>query len=150
MQKTGRCVRLVTELGEVVVIVSSNAMRRYEALCSGGKDLEVQPPPDPSSGQVDVQAEGVRSETTDTVPAVMRRGGKGQLKYHGELAERDLLHLAQFIATKGCRRIPWDNFFENDKKCMHLIPQFYVLCSTFQYRPSALSTHAPSRCTVLR
>lgn len=103
VQKMGRCVRLYLELGEAVLIISVNAFRRYELICGGTTQQPESVIIGPNTEQADVQAEGLRVETTDSAPSNTEKTRsnptKGRAKYHGQLAERDMLHLARFITT---------------------------------------------------
>ena len=67
--------------------------------------------------------EGIRlhgvdaSESEDEAPVATLAKKRGKKKERKDTHIREVRALYDFACTKGCRRIPWDNFFENSKKC---------------------------------
>ena len=66
--------------------------------------------------------EGVRvaadiSEGEQEVEVSVKAKGKRKKKYGKDTNMREACALSVFVKTIHCRRIVWDNFFENEKKC---------------------------------
>ncbi|KAI0319422.1 P-loop containing nucleoside triphosphate hydrolase protein, partial [Amylostereum chailletii] len=133
VQKLGRCARDPTQSGEGILYVSAAYHRKCVALLAASRPATDIPGPalvpmDASGDQVpttqvppsvpmnEVEADGVRAETTaEELTSVGGRAAR-TVAYEGELVTRDQLYLAHYVATKQCRRKPWDDFFENSIK----------------------------------
>ncbi|KAL1750635.1 P-loop containing nucleoside triphosphate hydrolase protein [Schizophyllum commune] len=120
VQKYGRCVRNLAELGECVLYITKAMYKLYEKglAPSDAADAQVQNDGEPALAQgahlVDVN-EGVRIEVGDDIDVPAPKAyAKGKRKRgHGE---RDEQHLIEYIGTKGCRRAVWDKFYDNQHK----------------------------------
>ncbi|KAF8804758.1 hypothetical protein BYT27DRAFT_7225346 [Phlegmacium glaucopus] len=101
---------------EDIVASVESATLEPEAL---NRDLEQ---PDLMIVAESLDEEGIRlrgvdvSESEDEEPPGSLAKKQGKKRQKKDTHIREVRALSEFAQTKGCRRIPWDNFFENSKK----------------------------------
>lgn len=111
IQKYGRCVRDITELGEAIIYISESWMRKHLNLVADPILTDEAP-----IGEEDaIQANATENIRAETVTTASKKKSK-KSKFHGALAARDAEFLDRFILTPACRRIPWNDFFQNQTK----------------------------------
>jgi superfamily II DNA helicase RecQ len=139
VQCAGRAGRELTTHGEAILIVppgvlkdrlsEDNVVVAVENVAVDQEALNREPEePDLINVAESLDEEGIRlrgvdaSESEDegsqAVAKLMKKRGKKKERKDTHIREVCALH--DFACTKHCRRIPWDNFFENSKKCEHL------------------------------
>jgi superfamily II DNA helicase RecQ len=133
VQRAGRAGRDLTTEGEAILIVPPGVLK--EGLTEEGVDASVESATvdqealnrDPEEPDLIVVAEslneeGIRvrgdvSESEDEEPPANVTKKKGKRRGKKDTHIREIRALSDFARTKRCRRIPWDAFFENSKKC---------------------------------
>ncbi|KAF7373969.1 p-loop containing nucleoside triphosphate hydrolase protein [Mycena sanguinolenta] len=130
VQKAGRCVRLMSENGEVILFITRAAYAQHLAnLEAEGEDGDDDS--DPALGpDVPEVVEGEQMDRDaaveepddgehENVPAAtqQRRFKRGTALSAFEVQDR--LHLSRFIVTSQCRWKIWNGYFENEKKKSH-------------------------------
>ncbi|KAF9011536.1 P-loop containing nucleoside triphosphate hydrolase protein [Hymenopellis radicata] len=137
VQKIGRCTRDFRKLGEAILYITkakyNQHVLQYEA--DGGdesdqggaandeEDDDEQLVPRSDFQHLDREAAiEDDDDNTEDDPVVSRvpvpvRGGRGRKRRALNFIEtRDRKFLSAFIATNGCRRVPWNEFFMNKNK----------------------------------
>lgn len=131
VQKIGRTGRDFTQLGEAIVYVTTKAMVMYsdEVEMLGGDVIPEDEEEDRSvdgGNHVDrdlLLAEDPELEQSDEdedVPAPKPCGRVRPKQHKNRLEALDHEYLMRFIATNGCRWLPWNTFFDNDTKGNYL------------------------------
>ena len=137
VQRAGRAGRDLTTQGEAILIVPPSVLKDgpdslTEANIVDSVEIAVvdqealnREPEDSDLVNVaeSLDEEGIRLRGVDAsesdneevaVKVTQKRGKKRQRK---DTHIQEVRALSDFACTKGCRRIPWDNFFGNTKKC---------------------------------
>lgn len=70
-----------------------------------------------------MDGEAVRVETIQELPQPAKK--RRATKIQDQITARDQKYLIEYIVTKGCRRVPWDTFFENSQKGESSIRNLY-------------------------
>lgn len=132
VQRAGRAGRDLTTQGEAILIVPqsvideglstddlddvlADAVIDSEALNREATDSEVI-----EGIPAALDSEGIRISGADESDAEREKAdlkGKRKKRYGKDTNIREAKGLSQFASTKVCRRKPWDEFFENAKKC---------------------------------
>jgi hypothetical protein len=131
VQKIGRCVRNMSELGEAIIYITHSALRQanVELAVTGNasdteddndeevevdtEDVVEEPPPIDRVAAIDVGDEDDGQESVQKQP---KRGTRRKTKSRNALQQQDHIHLLRFVATERCRWIPWNEFFDNNNK----------------------------------
>ena len=137
VQRSGRAGRDLTTQGEAILIVSpgvlkdgpdglteadivdsvENAVVDQEALNREPEELDLVNVAE-SLDEEGIRLRGVNaSESENEEAAVKVTQKRRKKKQRKDTHIREVRALSDFACTKGCRRIPWDNFFRNTNKC---------------------------------
>ena len=136
VQRAGRAGRDLTTQGEAILIVPPGVLkdgstRKEQDVVMSVENAAVEQealnrePEEPDLINVaeSLDDEGIRlrgvdaSESEDEAPVAKLTKKQGKKKERKDTHIREVRALYDFACTTGCRRIPWDNFFENSKKC---------------------------------
>lgn len=140
VQRAGRAGRDLTTKGEAILFVPPGMLKDSDVLTEDVVDASVESATvdqealnrDPDEADFIIVAEsldeeGIRrrgevSASEDEEPPANMTKKKGKKREKKDTHIREVRALSDFARTKGCRRIPWDIFFENSKKCDWLDP----------------------------
>ena len=137
VQRAGRAGRDLTTQGEAILIVSPGILKDgsteedvVESVENAVVDQEALNREPEEADLINVaeslDEEGIRlrgvdaSESESEAPVAKLTKKRGKKKERKDTHIREVRALYDFACTKGCRRIPWDNFFENSKKCVYM------------------------------
>ena len=138
VQRAGHAGRDLTTEGEAILIVPPGVLKdgsteedvdaSVESATVDQEALNRDPEePDHIVVAESLDEEGIRlrgevSESEDEEPLANVTKKKAKKKGKRDTHIREVRALSDFVRTKGCRCIPWDNFFENSKKCDWIEP----------------------------
>ena len=132
VQREGRAGRDLSKPSEAILIIPASVLKEdvseelvsntveWEALEGEALNQEMTGAGAEVVAQV-LDEEGVRvaadiSEGEQEVEVSVKAKGKRKKKYGKDTNMREACALSLFVKTIHCRRIVWDNFFENEKK----------------------------------
>ena len=113
IQKIGRCVRQLHDIGEAILFITKAAYRKHLVVVEAERESDDDEEAGESTDGIEIDRIAAidREEAEAAVP---QRGRKK--KAQSALQARDQMFLSLFIATSKCRREPWDEFFSNQGK----------------------------------
>jgi len=135
VQRAGRAGRDLTTHGEAILIVPSGVLKdgstEEEDVVASVENAAVDQEAlnrEPEEGDLinvaeSLDEEGIglcgvdASESEDEAPVAKLMKKRGKKKERKDTHIPEVHALYDFACTKKCQRIPWDNFFENSKKC---------------------------------
>ena len=123
VQKYGRCVRSFDELGEAILLVTKELYKKYEALFAAREEVDAEGPIENEEVQDELQER--RGHDVSPAASTLFQDRCSQ-KFKSAVRARDNQYLLNFIVTKQCRRIIWNEFFDNARKRRHFL-FFFVL-----------------------
>ncbi|KAE9383071.1 P-loop containing nucleoside triphosphate hydrolase protein, partial [Gymnopus androsaceus JB14] len=115
IQKIGRCVRQLHDIGEAILFITKAAYRKHSVVVEAERESDDEEEAGESTDGIEIDRIAAidREEAEVAVP---QRGRKK--KAQSALQARDQMFLSLFIATSKCRREPWDEFFSNQGKML--------------------------------
>jgi hypothetical protein len=118
VQKYGRCVRSFDELGEAILLVTKELYKKYEALFAARGEVDAEDPV--QTEEVEDELQERRGQDVSSAAGTLFQDRRSQ-KFMGAVKARDNQYLLNFIVTKQCRRIIWNEFFDNARKRRHFL-----------------------------
>ncbi|KAJ6483350.1 P-loop containing nucleoside triphosphate hydrolase protein [Mycena sanguinolenta] len=125
VQKAGRCVRQIAEMGEVILFFTRAAYAQHLANVEAeGEDSDEDGDPALDAPEVaegeqmdhDAAVEEPDDSDHDIVPGTAQPRRFKRNTPLSAFEVQDQLHLSRFIVTSQCRWKVWNSYFENDKK----------------------------------
>ena len=144
VQKYGRCVRSFDELGEAILLVTKELYKKYEALFAAREEVDAEDPVENEEVRDELQER--RGHDVSPATSTLFQDRRTQ-KFVGAVKARDNQYLLNFIVTKQCRRIIWNEFFDNARKRR----QFLFFCPMMLSLSTRRETHHAhiARCAML-
>ncbi|KAJ3816872.1 P-loop containing nucleoside triphosphate hydrolase protein, partial [Lentinula raphanica] len=120
IQKIGRCARQPVEVGEAILYITKVSYAKHLTVLEaereeqGQEDTEEQDTENAQTSYEGLVDRIAIMDQEDSEPDKVQRRKMNRAR--SALEAWDHKHLSLFIATSGCRRVPWDEFFDNGAK----------------------------------